>query len=190
LRLPPEQGADVAASLSAPHRAEGHADHKDARSVRAERRILQRIGLLTLVGALALMLALAAGFADPPRAGGADLASAPTPSMTPSVSPTPESTLTPAPADQPPAPGPSFFDPSQWIPAALTTAFTWIFTSVREALVNFIRPALALDILVQTPAADTYDNPVVLVLWGSRPCRRRRRARPPRPVGRLQRDGA
>jgi hypothetical protein len=140
-----------------------------------ERRFLRRVGLLTLVGALALLLALVALPSSPPRSGGLQIALAPTPSATASMTPTPSPTASPTgsptgsptPADQPPAPGPSFFDPSQWIPAALTLAFTWIFTSLRDALVAFLQPAIALNFLVQTPPADTYDNPVVLVLWSA-----------------------
>lgn len=141
----------------------------DVLQQRRERRVLRRAGLLTLVGAFALLLALAAVPSGPPRSGGAQGALAPTPSLTVDASPTgtpaQTPTLSPTPTDQPPASTPFLFDPSQWIPSALTTAFTWIFTSLRDALVSFLQPAIALNFLVQTPAADTYEHPVVLLLW-------------------------
>lgn len=56
-------------------------------------------------------------------------------------------------------------DPKQWVIDALGAAFSWIFSNLTTALTGLLKQALDLDILVQTPPGDTYQNAVVLTFW-------------------------
>lgn len=57
------------------------------------------------------------------------------------------------------------FDPKQWVIDALSAVFAWIVAGLNAAITSLLQQAFALDILVQTPAADTYQNTVVLTFW-------------------------
>lgn len=59
----------------------------------------------------------------------------------------------------------AIFDPKQWVIDALSAAFTWIVDGITSTISNLLQQAFALDILVLTPPADTYQNTVVLAFW-------------------------
>lgn len=56
-------------------------------------------------------------------------------------------------------------DPKQWVIDALGAAFSWMFSGITSALTGFLQQVIALNIIVQTPAVDTYQNPAVLLMW-------------------------
>ena len=59
----------------------------------------------------------------------------------------------------------ALFDPKQWVIDALSAAFAWIVDGISSTITNLLQQAFALDILVLTPPADTYQNTVVLAFW-------------------------
>ncbi len=91
--------------------------------------------------------------------GASPLAPSPTPSPSSTAEPNPPGTTPPAGND-----GLSL-DPKQWVIDALGAAFSWIVSGITSALADLLRQALDLDILVQTPPGDTYQNNVVLAFW-------------------------
>ena len=89
------------------------------------------------------------------------------------LTPTPTQ-LTPTDPTTTPAPGVTpnpiggngaLFDPKQWVIDALSAAFAWIIDGISSTITNLLQQAFALDILVLTPPADTYQNTVVLAFW-------------------------
>lgn len=56
-------------------------------------------------------------------------------------------------------------DPKQWVIDALGAAFSWMVSGITSALTDLLKQALDLNILVQTPPGDTYQNGVVLAFW-------------------------
>ena len=76
-------------------------------------------------------------------------------------------TASPAPgvASNPAGGNGALFDPKQWVIDALSAAFAWIVDGVTSTITNLLQQAFALDILVLTPPADTYQNTVVLAFW-------------------------
>jgi hypothetical protein len=56
-------------------------------------------------------------------------------------------------------------DPKQWVIDALGAAFNWIVSGVTSGVTDLLKQALDLNILVQTPPGDTYQNGVVLAFW-------------------------
>ncbi len=87
------------------------------------------------------------------------------PASTPS--PSASSTAEPNPPGTTPSSGNDglSLDPKQWVIDALGAAFSWIVSGITSALTDLLRQALDLDILVQTPPGDTYQNDVVLAFW-------------------------
>ena len=84
--------------------------------------------------------------------------------------------IPPAPTDPTASPAPgvatnlaggngALFDPKQWVIDALSAAFAWIVDGITSTITNLLQQAFALDILVLTPPADTYQNTVVLAFW-------------------------
>ena len=102
--------------------------------------------------------------------GGSEVTSA-TPTTTGTLSPTSsaQNTSTPPEASGPArAAGDGFsLDPKQWVIDALGAAFSWMVSGITSALTDLLRQALDLNILVQTPPGDTYQNGVVLAFWRS-----------------------
>ena len=56
-------------------------------------------------------------------------------------------------------------DPKQWVIDALGAAFNWIVSGITSGVTDLLKQALDLNILVQTPPGDTYQNSVVLTFW-------------------------
>jgi len=151
-----------------------------SRSSKAERRlvkIVSTLGFLLLVGLAArrpipsptVQTSTAVTASESAGLGGSQVqASTPVTTAPSTASPT-SSDPGPSTSPEPGRAGGDGFslDPKQWVIDALGAAFSWMVSGITSALTDLLKQALDLNILVQTPPADTYQNGVVLVFWRS-----------------------